>query len=54
MKGVFEEDKLAGFLSDLISGRAALDDLKVKPQFKKADKWDGNDAAPLEVRLIFM
>jgi len=29
MKGAFDEDKLAGFLSDLISGRASLDDMKV-------------------------
>ena len=49
MKAAFDEDKLADFLSDLISGRAALDDLKKQPSFKKADKWDGNDAPPLEV-----
>jgi hypothetical protein len=28
MKAAFDEDKLAEFLSDLISGRASLDDLK--------------------------
>lgn len=49
MKGSFDEDKLAGFLSDLISGRATLDELKNKPAFKKADKWDGKDAPPLEL-----
>ena len=49
MKAAFDEEKLSGFLSDLISGRAALDDLKKKIIIKKADKWDGNDAPPLEV-----
>lgn len=52
MKGAFDEEKLGGFLSDLLSGRASLDILKNKPEFKKADKWDGNDAAPLELVRI--
>jgi hypothetical protein len=51
MKGSFAEDKLSTFLNDLISGGVALDDLKTKPLFKKADKWDGKDAPPLEVSL---
>jgi hypothetical protein len=51
MKGSFAEDKLSTFLNDLISGGVALDDLKTKPVFKKADKWDGKDAPPLEVSL---
>jgi hypothetical protein len=49
MKGSF--DQLDNFLSDLILGKATLDDLKPKPAFKKVDKWDGKDAAPLEVRI---
>jgi peptide methionine sulfoxide reductase MsrB len=52
MKGAFTEDKVSTFLNDLISGGVSLDDLKGKPVFKKADKWDGKDAAPLEVSLI--
>ena len=48
MKAAFDEEKFGGFLSDLISGRAALEDLKKKPGFKKADTWDGKDAKPLE------
>lgn len=47
MKGSY--DQLDSFLSDLIIGKAVLDDLKQKPAFKKADKWDGKDAPPLEV-----
>jgi protein disulfide-isomerase A6 len=54
MKGAFNEDKLATFLSDLISGRASLDDLKTKPEFKKADLWDGKDAAPIEEVIILL
>jgi hypothetical protein len=49
MKGTF--DKVDNFLNDLISGGVALDDLKTKPVFKKVDKWDGKDAAPLEVNF---
>lgn len=52
MKGSFAEDKLSDFLNDLINGRVSLDDLKNKPVFKKADKWDGKDAPPLEVSLF--
>lgn len=44
LKGSFSDDKLADFLSDLMSGRVALDDLKQKLAIKKADKWDGKDA----------
>jgi hypothetical protein len=51
MKGAFDEDKLSTFLSDLISGRAGLEDLKNKPEFKKVDKWDGKDAPVIEVRF---
>lgn len=48
MKGAFDDSNFNGFLSDLISGRTALDDLKQKLTFKKVDKWDGNDAAPID------
>jgi hypothetical protein len=48
LKGSFSEDKLGDFLSDLMSGKVSLDDLKTKLAIKKADKWDGNDAKPLE------
>lgn len=47
MKAAFNGDTLGSFLSDLMSGRVALDDLKTKPAFKKADKWDGKDAQPV-------
>lgn len=47
LKGSFSEEKLADFLSDLMSGRVALDDLKSKLAIKKADKWDGKDAQPI-------
>jgi protein disulfide-isomerase A6 len=48
LKGSFSEDKLGDFLSDLMSGKVSLDDLKAKLAIKKADKWDGKDAKPLE------
>lgn len=48
MKGSFDDTNFAGFLSDLISGRVALDDLKTKPVFKKVDSWDGQDAPKLD------
>jgi hypothetical protein len=41
MKGSFDESSFSGFLSDLISGRVGLEDLKTKPVFKKVDSWDG-------------
>jgi len=44
LKGSFSEDKLADFMSDLMSGRGSLDDLKSKFAIKSADKWDGKDA----------
>jgi hypothetical protein len=31
-----------------MSGRVGLDDLKAKFAVKKADKWDGNDAKPIQ------
>lgn len=31
MKGSYDESNFAGFLSDLISGRVGLDDLRKKP-----------------------
>lgn len=52
MKGSFAEDRINDFLSDLINGKASLEDLKGKLQFKKADKWDGKDAPPLDVSLF--
>jgi hypothetical protein len=53
MKASFSDDKLSSFLSDLISGRVGLDDLKTKIAIKKADSWNGLDAAPIqEVRVI--
>lgn len=48
MKAAFSEESLGDFLSNLMSGRVGLDDLKSKPAFKKADKWDGKDAKPIE------
>jgi len=51
MKGSFAEEKLSDFLNDLINGRSSLEDVK-KLTFKKVDKWDGKDAAPLEVEDV--
>jgi len=48
LKGSFSEEKLGDFLSDLMSGKVSLDDLKTKLAIKKSDKWDGKDAKPLE------
>jgi hypothetical protein len=48
MKASFNENNFSTFLSDLISGRSALEDLKGKITFKNADPWDGKDAKPLE------
>lgn len=52
MKGSFAEDKLNDFLGDLINGKASLEDLKGKLQFKKSDIWDGKDAPPLDVSYL--
>jgi protein disulfide-isomerase A6 len=48
LKGSFTEAKFSDFLSDLMSGRVGLDDLKSKVVIKKADKWDGKDAQPIQ------
>jgi len=48
MKASFNSDNFSSFLSDLMSGRTSLDDLKTKLAFKKVDAWDGNDAKPIE------
>ena len=47
MKAAFSGDGLNNFLSDLMSGKVGLDDLKGKIVVKKADKWDGMDAKPI-------
>lgn len=52
MKGSFTEDNLSSFMNNLMTGGVPLDDLRTKPVFKKADKWDGKDAPPLEVSLL--
>jgi protein disulfide-isomerase A6 len=53
LKGSFNQDRLADFLSDLLSGRVSLEDIKGKIVVKPADKWDGQDAKPIEeVRLL--
>jgi hypothetical protein len=48
MKASFNENNFSTFLSDLINGRSALEDLKGKITFKNVDPWDGQDAKPLE------
>ena len=48
MKGSFDESSFSGFLSDLISGRVGLDNLKNKPAFKNVDSWDGEDAPKID------
>jgi hypothetical protein len=47
MKAAFNGETLSNFLTDLMSGRVSLDDLKGKLAIKKADKWDGKDAQPI-------
>ena len=48
MKSSFSEADLGNFVRNLISSGSGLEKLKVELAFKKADPWDGKDAAPIE------
>ena len=48
MRSSFSADNLNGFLSDLLIGKGGLQQLAGDFKIKKAEKWDGKDAAPLE------
>ena len=48
MRGSFSHEGVIGFLTKVMTGAAGVDNL---PQggieIRKADKWDGKDAAPI-------
>jgi protein disulfide-isomerase A6 len=48
MRSSFSEANVNQYLKDLQLGKGRLEDLKAKITLKKADKWDGKDAPPLE------
>ena len=49
MRGSFSIDNFNDFLIKVVTGSAATDKLPAGGiEFKKADKWDGEDAAPIE------
>jgi len=48
MKGGYSEKGISEFISNLLIGKGGLETLKSEIKIKKADKWDGKDAAPLE------
>jgi len=48
MRGAFNVDTMNGFLTKVVTGSAPTDKLPAGGiEFKKADKWDGKDAAPI-------
>lgn len=48
MRGSFSADGANGFLNKVITGSAGTDKIPGGAlEFKKADKWDGKDAAPI-------
>ena len=49
MRGSFNESSVNEFLNKVISGSAPTDKLPkgAMDEIKKADKWDGKDAAPI-------
>jgi len=48
MRGSFTKQNLNSYLSDLLIGKGGLQSLPGDMQFKKVDKWDGQDAALIE------
>lgn len=48
MRGSYSTNNLNEFLSDLMIGKGGLTSLPGEMQLKKAEKWDGKDAPPLE------
>ena len=49
MRSSFSEANVNQYLKDILLGKGRLEDLKTKITLKKADKWDGKDAPPLEL-----
>ena len=49
MRGSYSEDNVNEFLTKVITGSAPTDKLPIgsMSELKKADKWDGKDAAPI-------
>ena len=48
MRASFSEGNLNDFLSDLLIGRGGLANLRDKITIKKAERWNGEDAPPLD------
>lgn len=48
MRGSYSQDNIGQFLSDLMIGKGGLSKLAKDFKVKKAEKWDGKDAPPLE------
>ena len=48
MRGSFSANNLKDFINDLLIGKGGLQQLYGEINLKKADKWDGKDAPPLE------
>lgn len=48
MRGSFSANNLNDFINDLLIGKGGLQQLYGEINLKKADKWDGKDAPPLE------
>ena len=49
MRGSYSDDNVSEFLTKVITGSAPTDKLPIGAmnELKKADKWDGKDAAPI-------
>ena len=49
MRGSFNDGNVSEFLTKVITGSAPTDKLPLgaMDELKKADKWDGKDAAPI-------
>ena len=48
MRGSFSEDGMSSFLAKVMTGSAGVDNMPPGGiEIRKADKWDGKDAAPI-------
>ena len=54
MRSSFSVKNLNEFATNLLIGKGGLEDLSQKITIKKADKWDGKDAAPIEEEDLSM
>ncbi len=48
MRGSYSQENVGQFLDDLLIGKGGLSKLDKEFKIKKAEKWDGQDAPPLE------